>query len=649
MLELNEGVTDLSQMYISAPLSSPLLQDYLTTVSNVFGGVQEDIAGLYNLINPYTCPDQYLPYLAANIGLNPRVLSYRTNTINYFGSIFIDTNVYAFGNSSAFFEGNGYLSITPCTYLNFQGGAWTIEFLINFATISGKAMSISQYQDANNYLELYYGASSLVFNFVVAGVTYSCVSTSWTPTIGVWYNIAVQQSGSTYTLFINGQSVATGTQTEAIPLFNGNIFIGQYGTGIDFFTGHMQELRISNVARYPSGNYLPMGTEFISDLNTLLLCHFTGTYGSTSFVDISYAYYQRLQLINAIPFFEIKGTYESLQYLAYFIGLNISVLDFWCDSSSDYNAGIFSPQPWFVDTTGSSYPNGLSSNYFKTPHIGIYILLNQVYGYFPNQYLWNDAQFPDLQFFVDLDCPVHIVPHYFIELSPQAYETGGTIVSPGNIYSSSVNWVYSSGSYDTGLLYDGTYTFSVNAVTTSPTAGATYTNNGVTFTVVSTSIASGFGTISCSGSGVPTTSGTLTKTSGTGDSTINFSAYAVLSYDNSYTAFINSITHWQLGTGNINSTNPPTGIAGNYIQTPVLSSASTGISAVVQQYTTYNTFTVTIPATIIRSGITEFALYTSNTFTNSNAVFVAYFPSILKTGNESLVINVIVLKGQAPL
>lgn len=58
----------------------------------------------------------------------------------------------------------------------------------------------------------------------------------------------------------------------------------------------------------------------------------------------------------------------------------------------------------------------------------------------------------------------------------------------------------------------------------SATAGATYTNNGNTFTVGET-IAAGT-LLMCFGNGAPATSGTLTKSGGTGDSTITFSAFA---------------------------------------------------------------------------------------------------------------------------
>ena len=57
----------------------------------------------------------------------------------------------------------------------------------------------------------------------------------------------------------------------------------------------------------------------------------------------------------------------------------------------------------------------------------------------------------------------------------------------------------------------------------SATVAATYTNNGHTFTVSATVASSRY--VKMTGDGAPTASGTLTKTSGTGDSTITF--YAV--------------------------------------------------------------------------------------------------------------------------
>jgi hypothetical protein len=67
--------------------------------------------------------------------------------------------------------------------------------------------------------------------------------------------------------------------------------------------------------------------------------------------------------------------------------------------------------------------------------------------------------------------------------------------------------------------------FTVTAA--NATVGATYTNNSQTFTVLST-ISGGTTLFTSNTTGLPLASGTLTRTSGTGDATITFSRYQVL-------------------------------------------------------------------------------------------------------------------------
>lgn len=81
---------------------------------------------------------------------------------------------------------------------------------------------------------------------------------------------------------------------------------------------------------------------------------------------------------------------------------------------------------------------------------------------------------------------------------------------------------YASGSGTHAL----TYIFFVGSG--SATTGATYTNNSVTFTVVNT-VASGVA-IRMTGASVPLTNGVLTKTGGTGDTTLNFYAFKTALY-----------------------------------------------------------------------------------------------------------------------
>lgn len=91
------------------------------------------------------------------------------------------------------------------------------------------------------------------------------------------------------------------------------------------------------------------------------------------------------------------------------------------------------------------------------------------------------------------------------------------------------SWVSFTTPSQTLLTSTGTQTgtrFTVSGVTTAPTNGATYTNNGHTWTVIQSSTDKTVIWASCS---TCTTSGTtLTKSGGTGDSSITFSATASL-------------------------------------------------------------------------------------------------------------------------
>lgn len=77
------------------------------------------------------------------------------------------------------------------------------------------------------------------------------------------------------------------------------------------------------------------------------------------------------------------------------------------------------------------------------------------------------------------------------------------------------------------------YSFTVSGITTSPAINSTeYTNNGSTFKVQELALTAGSGTIICertAGTNAPSASGTLTKSYGTGDATIAFSASSTVS------------------------------------------------------------------------------------------------------------------------
>ena len=116
--------------------------------------------------------------------------------------------------------------------------------------------------------------------------------------------------------------------------------------------------------------------------------------------------------------------------------------------------------------------------------------------------------------------------------SLNSYIVTVTTNTPGSFaYSSTApvsNWATSdltAGSQHSGdsFTYVSSAPYSFVVTSANATAGATYTNNGKTFTVSSTISA---GTLLLvNGTGAPSASGTLTKASGTGDATITFSSF----------------------------------------------------------------------------------------------------------------------------
>jgi hypothetical protein len=106
-----------------------------------------------------------------------------------------------------------------------------------------------------------------------SGDVYSLIGGS-ALTTNTWTHVAGVYDGSELKLFINGQQ--DGSLATPGPAFSGDtpVYVGgaYYSTDYAPFAGKMDELRISDEARY-SANFVPSTNEFVSDAHTLLLMH----------------------------------------------------------------------------------------------------------------------------------------------------------------------------------------------------------------------------------------------------------------------------------------------------------------------------------------------------------------------------------------
>ena len=217
-----------------------------------------------------------------------------TKTITANGNAQLDTAQYKFGGSSALFDGTGdYLTfnhnITATDDFVFEG--W-VRF--NALPSSGGYSFLAGNSLGNNrYFAVYNVGGTYRFETGVNGTSgsfYRWWNTSLST--GTWYHWALVKNGTSLNMYQDGSALSitgsSGSMTQDKHLFNGGTgLIAAWAALSQNFNGWMDEIRISNTARYTSG-FTPSTEAFENDANTVLLLHMDGSYdGSTVFIDSS--------------------------------------------------------------------------------------------------------------------------------------------------------------------------------------------------------------------------------------------------------------------------------------------------------------------------------------------------------------------------
>lgn len=170
----------------------------------------------------------------------------------------IDTAQFKYGSASGRFDGVGDYITTPNTLnLNFGTNDFTIEWFMRFNDKSGfqTIMSKGYNSPSGGWLvQTGNGDGKLSFYTYPLG-TLVAIETTGTVNDNQWYHIALVRSGTTFTIYRDGVSVASGTCADD---FNDNINQLVIGGGnsagnlnVLSYNGWMDEFRITNgVARY---------------------------------------------------------------------------------------------------------------------------------------------------------------------------------------------------------------------------------------------------------------------------------------------------------------------------------------------------------------------------------------------------------------
>lgn len=205
----------------------------------------------------------------------------RPLTVTGFGNAKISTTQNKFGGASAAFDGTGdYLQIVENGRFDFGTGDFTVEAWCYFAN--------------TNTDMLIFGGTAQTASFDFRRVNDNTIrvgrtNTAWDATssgsatsANTWQHIAVSRSGTTIRIFRNGTQIFSGTNTISYQITD---FVHIGGRASEtFFNGYIDELRVSNTARYTAAFTAPTAP-FTNDANTLLLLHMNGTNNSTVFLD----------------------------------------------------------------------------------------------------------------------------------------------------------------------------------------------------------------------------------------------------------------------------------------------------------------------------------------------------------------------------
>lgn len=157
----------------------------------------------------------------------------------------------------------------------------------------------------------------------------------------------------------------------------------------------------------------------------------------------------RREIVHAVEWYKIKGTYQAIQVMAMIQQFTFNVYDMY---TKDYST--FYMVDWFVGNENEN-PPGFDSSYYKSPHFGLEVVLDKVYegsalsisGW--TGYLWKAIYLDNLYLRVDKMRPVHTVPHFMLLLNPKTDEFGHTIEVNGRIQTRVLGqWEYSTKYFD---------------------------------------------------------------------------------------------------------------------------------------------------------------------------------------------------------
>ena len=198
----------------------------------------------------------------------------------------IDTAQYKFGTAS-WYQDSEYYGLK-------QGGGakdrfdaiGTGEFTVEMWVRKDTNTSANQYLfNANSQASLYYNDVNNRFEYKANGDTQLRITGSTSISNNTWCHVAISRDSSGNTrMFLNGTQEGSTYADSTNWSSNSEYLYGVSRDGMESWRGHIDEIRVSTISRH-SSNFTPETVEHNNDTDTMILLHFEGADGDTTFSD----------------------------------------------------------------------------------------------------------------------------------------------------------------------------------------------------------------------------------------------------------------------------------------------------------------------------------------------------------------------------
>jgi len=231
-----------------------------------------------------------IEYTGGNYGTNGFYLPFdnkgKIHSISVVGNTHHETDQKKFGATSIYFDGsNDELQVNDLGQLTFDGD-FTVEFFARMGD-QGDTYATIINDVSNNRFRVNLGTDSdSTPNLTFYSATFDAhVQGSSDIGDNAWHHCAVVRDNGTIRIFVDGTQETTRANSGNLIDISGVLEFGTY-SGSKGFTGYLDEIRISNIARY-TANFTPPTAVFSDDEHTRLLIHSDSTDGNTTFTDSS--------------------------------------------------------------------------------------------------------------------------------------------------------------------------------------------------------------------------------------------------------------------------------------------------------------------------------------------------------------------------